>query len=77
MALILSCYFWCVHLGEVTGDWTSCVTTNFKFLKPVQNKALRAQISARNKEVVWSTDTVKLAFQIRFLTVVRGYEFVL
>jgi hypothetical protein len=54
----------------------AAVTSNMKFLKLDQRKALEAPKSARNKGVVWTTETVRLAFQIRFLTGVHGYEFV-
>jgi hypothetical protein len=76
MVLIISYCFWCDHFGKVTGDQIAAVTTNWNFLKPDQKKVLQAQISARNEEVAWITYTVRLLFQIRFLTGVHGYEFV-
>jgi hypothetical protein len=54
----------------------AAVSENLKFLQPDQKKALESTSKSRNKGVTWSTETVRIAFQIRFLTGVHGYDFV-
>jgi hypothetical protein len=53
------------------------MTANLKFLNADQRKALETRSDVKSKGgVVWSTETVRMAFQIRFLTGVHGYQFV-
>ena len=53
------------------------VTANMAFLKADQRKALEMKTEAKTKGgIVWSTETIRTAFQIRFLTGVHGYQFV-
>jgi Transposase protein len=53
------------------------VTANMAFLKADQRKALDMKTEAKTKGgIVWSTATIRTAFQIRFLTGVHGYHFV-
>ena len=53
------------------------VTAHVKFLNLDQRKALERNSEVKGSGgIVWSTETVRMAFQIRFLTGVHGYQFV-
>jgi hypothetical protein len=53
------------------------MTANLTFLNADQRNALETRADSKSKGgVVWSTETVRMAFQIRFLTGVHGYQFV-
>ena len=52
-------------------------TVNLKsFLADDQLKFLQANRASRNKGVVWSTKTIREAFQIRYICGAHGYEFI-
>jgi hypothetical protein len=46
------------------------------FLANDQIKYLQANAASRNKGVVWSLETVRQAFQIRYICGAQGYEFI-
>jgi hypothetical protein len=52
------------------------VTANMKFLKANQVIALERRAEAESSGIVWLTETVRVAFQMRFLTGVHGYQFI-
>ena len=52
------------------------ITDNTKFLNTDQHRYLESSTQYKNKGVTWSVETLKTAFQMRFICGVQGYEFV-
>lgn len=51
------------------------LTANLTFLTLDQKKALERSKCSKNKGFTWSVETLRTAFQIRFVTGVHGYQF--
>jgi len=52
------------------------LTKNMKFLNDDQRQHLQSVVKYRNKGITWSLETLRLAFRMRFVCGVQGYEFI-